>query len=82
MKQPLIWVRRKGFNMDSRRFTIRIREAPEGGYSGQCLELPGAISEGETMEQLKANMTEAIQLVLESVDERSKEGKTITLEIK
>ena len=68
--------------MDSRKFTIRIREAPEGGYSGQCLELPGAISEGETLEQLKANMTEAIQLVLESVDERSKEGKTITLEIK
>jgi predicted RNase H-like HicB family nuclease len=67
--------------MNSRRFTIRIREAPEGCYSGQCLGLPGAISEGKKLEQLKANMTEAIQLVLESVDERSKEGNTITLEI-
>ena len=35
----------------------------------------------ETLE-LKANMIEAIQLVLESVDERSKEGNTITLQIK
>jgi predicted RNase H-like HicB family nuclease len=68
--------------METRRFTIRIREAPEGGYSGQCLELPGAISEGETLEQLKSNMTEAIQLVLEFVGERAKEGNTITLEIK
>lgn len=68
--------------MDSRKFTNRIREAPEGGYSGQCLELPQAISEGETLEELKANMTEAIQLVLETVDERSIEGNTLTIEIK
>jgi len=31
------------------------------------LEPPGAISEGDTIEELKANMTEAIELVLESL---------------
>jgi len=45
---------------------MRIQEAPEGGYTGQCMEIPGAISEGETIEELKTNMTEAIELVLES----------------
>jgi hypothetical protein len=35
-----------------------VQKAPEGGYSGQCVELPGAISEGETLEELKKNMTE------------------------
>jgi len=53
--------------MTGRRFTIRIEEAPEGGYTGQGMELPGAISEGDTIEELKANMTEAIELVLESL---------------
>ena len=52
-----------------RRFTIVIQEDPEGGYTGRCLELHGAISEGETIEELKKNMTESIELVLESLEE-------------
>lgn len=52
--------------MEGRKFTIRIQESPEGGYTGQCMEIPGAISEGETIKELKTNMTEAIELVLES----------------
>jgi len=54
--------------LEGRKFTIRIEEAPEGGYTGQCMELPGAISEGDTIEELKANMTEVIELVLESLE--------------
>ncbi|MDE1830001.1 MAG: type II toxin-antitoxin system HicB family antitoxin [Thaumarchaeota archaeon] len=42
---------------EKHKFTIRIQKAPEGGYTGQCLELPGAISEGETIEELKKNMS-------------------------
>lgn len=51
----------------SRTFTVVASEEEEGGYSGQCLELPGAISQGETLEELKVNMEEVIQLVLESL---------------
>ena len=29
-----------------REFTISIQKEPEGGYSGQCLEILGAISPG------------------------------------
>jgi predicted RNase H-like HicB family nuclease len=48
------------------KYTILIQKAPEGGYGGQCLEIPAAISEGETVEELEANMKESIELVLES----------------
>jgi len=65
----------------NRKFTIRVREAPEGGYTGQCIELPGAISEGETIDELKANMTEAIQLVLDTLEEQSKKDRKIVIEI-
>jgi predicted RNase H-like HicB family nuclease len=49
-------------------YTIVVTEEKEdGGFSGRCLELPAAISQGETLDELRANMHEAIQLVLESV---------------
>jgi len=67
--------------MEGRKFTIRIEESPEGGYTGQCMELPGAISEGDTIEELKTNMTEAIELVLESLEERAKEDRKLVIEI-
>ncbi|MHB8602360.1 MAG: type II toxin-antitoxin system HicB family antitoxin [Nitrosotalea sp.] len=64
-----------------RRFTIIIQEDPEGGYSGRCLELRGAISEGETIKELKKNMTEAIELVLESLEEDAVGHKKLVIEI-
>lgn len=67
--------------MEKRKFTVVIQKAPEGGYSGRCLELPGAISEGQTLEELKANMTEAIELVLESLEERARKNKKLVIEI-
>ena len=66
---------------EKHKFTIRIQKAPEGGFSGQCLELPGAISEGETIEELRKNMTEAIELVLESLEEDAKKDEKLVIEI-
>lgn len=54
-----------------RQFTVRYKEEEDGGYSGQCLEIPGAISQGETLEELKENMKDAISLILESIKRRS-----------
>ena len=47
-------------------FSVRIHEAEEGetGFWGEALELPGCVSQGETREELLANMREAIQAVL------------------
>jgi predicted RNase H-like HicB family nuclease len=46
-------------------FTAIIEEAPEGGYWAICPEVPGANGQGETVEEAKASLREAIQLVLE-----------------
>lgn len=52
-----------------RKFTVILREEPEGGYSAQCIELPGAISQGETRKQAIANIREAIEGYLEAFPE-------------
>jgi predicted RNase H-like HicB family nuclease len=41
----------------------------EGGYSVFVPSLPGCISQGDTFEEAKANIAEAIQLYLEDADE-------------
>ena len=68
-------------SIGKRKFTIRIQKANEGGYIGRCLELPGAISEGETLEELKSNMTEAIQLILDEFEHAAKKDKKMIIEI-
>lgn len=66
-----------------RQFTVRYQEEEDGGFSGQCLELPGAISQGETLEELKENMKDAISLILESIKEEadSQRKKSLIIEI-
>ncbi len=54
------------------KYTIILEKEEEGGYSAQCLELPGAISQGETKEEALRNIKEAIELVLEVIDEEAK----------
>lgn len=52
-----------------KKFTVILREEPEGGYSAQCLELPGAISQGDNRKQALANIREAIEGYLEAFPE-------------
>jgi predicted RNase H-like HicB family nuclease len=40
---------------------IVVHEAEEGGYWAEVPALPGCVSQGETMDELLANMREAIQ---------------------
>ena len=51
------------------KLTVILRKEEEGGYSVQCLELPGAISEGETKKETLANIREAIEGYLETFPE-------------
>jgi len=39
-------------------FTIKLEESDEGGYTAQCLEIPAAISEGDTKEDALENIKE------------------------
>ena len=46
-------------------FTAVFRKVPEG-YIGFVEELPGANTQGATLDEARANLTEAVQLVLEA----------------
>ena len=46
-------------------FTAIIEPVPEGGYWAICPEIPGANGQGETVEEAKASLKEAIELILE-----------------
>jgi predicted RNase H-like HicB family nuclease len=46
-------------------FTAIIEAAPEGGFWAICPEVPGANGQGETIEETKQNLIEAIELILE-----------------
>jgi predicted RNase H-like HicB family nuclease len=54
--------------MSIAKYTILYTDEAEGGFSGQCLELPGATSEGEIIKELKANMVDAVYLVSSSIN--------------
>jgi predicted RNase H-like HicB family nuclease len=58
-------------SVENREFTIIVEEEPEGrGFTGQCKELPVAISQGKTLEELEENIKDAIQSVLDIQEDR------------
>jgi len=52
------------------KYTVILEPQEEGGYTVRCLELPGAISQGETKEEALLNIKEAIGLVLEVLSQK------------
>ena len=45
---------------------VIIHEAEEGGFWAEVPALPGCVTEGETMDEVKANLNEAIEGWLEA----------------
>ncbi len=58
---------------DMRLYKMNVRVvlelSDEGGYTAFVPSLPGCISEGETKDEALANIREAIELYLESVED-------------
>jgi predicted RNase H-like HicB family nuclease len=52
-------------------YTAIIKEIEDGWYMGQCEQIPGAITQGQTIEEVKENLKEAIALMLEDEKEDS-----------
>ncbi len=46
-------------------FTAILEPVPEGGFWAICPEIPGANGQGETIEESKASLRQAIELILE-----------------
>ena len=53
------------------KLTAVFEEAEEGGYIAFIEELPGVNTQGETLEESKANLLEALDLVLKTQRELS-----------
>ncbi|HTC34227.1 MAG TPA: type II toxin-antitoxin system HicB family antitoxin [Bryobacteraceae bacterium] len=56
-----------------RTYAVVIHEDPEGGFWGEVPALPGCYSQGETIDELKDNIREAIAGVLEVLKEQGRE---------
>ena len=56
-------------------YTALVHEAEEGGYWAEVVELPGCVSQGETLDELRQNIREAIEAVLAASAESS--GATV-----
>ena len=48
------------------KYKVIVHEAEEGGYWAQVPSLPVCVSQGETLEEVKAHIKEAIEVYLES----------------
>jgi predicted RNase H-like HicB family nuclease len=53
------------------KLTAIYEEAEEGGYIGYIAELPGANTQGETLDEVRENLLEAVQMILEANREES-----------
>ena len=65
------------------RFTAVFEEASEGGYVAYIEEIPGVNTQGETLEEARLNLREALELVLEVRRELAEEqlaGRTVIRE--
>ena len=46
--------------------TVLVHEAEEGGYWAEVPELPGCVSQGESLDELERNILEAIDACLDA----------------
>jgi predicted RNase H-like HicB family nuclease len=56
------------------KLTAVFEPAHEGGYTCFVEEVPAAISQGETIEEAKANLLDALRLVLQCQRELAEKG--------
>jgi len=67
------------------RYKVIVHEAEEGGYWAQVPSLPGCVSQGETLEEVKDNIKEAIEVYLESqekdVSSLNKTDRIVSVEV-
>lgn len=50
------------------KYDVVFEEQPQGGYTALVPSLPGCISEGDTFEEAKKNISDAIKLYLEDME--------------
>lgn len=70
--------------MHELKFTAIYEKADEGGYIGYVAELPGANTQGETLDETRENLKDAVELLLDcyraDADARFSSSKEATKE--
>ena len=46
--------------------TAVFREVPEGGYVASVKEIPGAFTQGDTLDEARANLVDAVRFLIET----------------
>ncbi len=64
------------------KFHVTLQKEPQGGFVVRCLELPGAMSEGETEADALANIRDAILTILDMMREQGEPVPTQPAEIR
>ncbi len=68
----------------SLKFTAVFEPVAEGGYSAYVAEIPGVNSQGETLEEARKNLREALEMVLEvrrELAEEQQAGRVVIREV-
>ena len=55
---------------------VLIHSAEEGGFWAEVPALPGCVSQGETVDELRSNIREAIEGWLMAEEDKAADGKT------
>ena len=58
------------------KYTVVIHEDPDGGYWAEVPALPGCVSQGDTLDELKTNIREAMEGYLEVLREEGRKPET------
>ena len=62
-------------NKPTMEYTVIIhKDEKSGWYTGQCVQIPGALSQGRSLDELMENMKEAISLMVECLKEDAREA--------
>ena len=56
--------------MKQYQFEVIFTAQEEGGFTAEVPDLPGCVSEGETLEEAELNIKEAIELYVETLEAR------------
>jgi antitoxin HicB len=58
------------------RLTVHLEQQPEGGYTVTAPQLPGLVTEGDTVAEAMSNVEDALVAILELYEETGKEIPT------
>lgn len=68
--------------MKCMKFHVTLQKEHHGGYVVRCLELPGALSQGETEDEALANIKDAILTIIDMMQEQGEPVPTQPAEIR